>query len=355
MSSFASTIASQSPLKINLSGSLNETFDGQALLANTRSKKVVLDVAQMTRITSFGVKQWIKYMTEQEASGGSVIFENLSHAFVTQLNMIANFGGSRSVFRSVAAPMVCESCDWEGTSTVDVSGGNPGDVTAPCPNCGKEAQLDEDPASFFHFLSTAPPAKPAAPAVPSASRPPAGGAVSATAKPPGPTAPNPTAKPAAPIPAAMKAPARESSATPTPKATPARATSRAPEPTPAPVATQAAASLAPTQAPAATPASYAPAPPQMSTDQLIDTLVGAPMDSLGRLGDRLHAFIEPSIRASTRQASREFEKEILERLRNLETGSGSGSDQQQIMVAAGAALALGLIVGTLVGALIFGA
>jgi anti-anti-sigma regulatory factor len=134
-----------------LSGDITEDSDFARLAAAT-SNLLVIDLADVRRINSTGVREWIKFVNQMHRQGRALLFERCSVAIVQQLNMISNFRGSGRV-RSVLAPYYCEGCDENHVELIDLEKGPPPKLalTLPCPRCGSAMEFDEIPESYLAF------------------------------------------------------------------------------------------------------------------------------------------------------------------------------------------------------------
>lgn len=136
---------------VALSGELTEASDFTPLLG-TLPGSVTFDVAEIERINSCGVREWVKFIGALGSAGTALTLERCSVPFVAQLNMIANFRGNATV-RSVFAPFYCPSCEHRHDQLVEV-GPEAIEVvrgTLPCPSCGAQMEFDDLPESFFDF------------------------------------------------------------------------------------------------------------------------------------------------------------------------------------------------------------
>ncbi len=152
---------------VSVSGLVDEHFTGFGAIGEG-IRTVVINVAQMTRMTSFGVRQWLKGMDAMPKAVTDLYLLGCPTFFVDQLNMVLNFGGSAQVL-TVVAPYTCPSCGVESGETIDVladravlaKGGVSDKI---CTRCGGKLEFDETPESYFSFVgkyaasSIAPPA-----------------------------------------------------------------------------------------------------------------------------------------------------------------------------------------------------
>jgi serine/threonine protein kinase len=131
------------------------------------AKTVVLNVGGITRLTSFGVRQWLRAMQELPKSLAQVYLLGCPTFFVDQLNMVLNFGGPAKIL-TVVAPYTCSACGVESGETIDVLAeqGNLAKGAVPekeCARCGNKLEFDETAESYFAFVrkygaATLPPA-----------------------------------------------------------------------------------------------------------------------------------------------------------------------------------------------------
>src|SRR5262245_419227 len=80
---------------VMVSGLVDERFNGFGQLAD--AKTLVIDVGNVTRMTSFGVRQWLKGMDKLPKTVGALYLLGCPTFFVDQLNMVLNFGGRAKV------------------------------------------------------------------------------------------------------------------------------------------------------------------------------------------------------------------------------------------------------------------
>ncbi|MDB4959934.1 MAG: serine/threonine protein kinase [Myxococcales bacterium] len=141
---------------VSVSGLVDENFKGFGSFQDG-VKVVVINVAGMTRMTSFGVRQWIKGMDALPKSITNLYLLACPTFFVDQLNMVLNFGGAAQIV-TVVAPYTCPSCGVESGETIDVlverAALVKGGVSEKeCSRCGGKLEFDETPESYFSFVS----------------------------------------------------------------------------------------------------------------------------------------------------------------------------------------------------------
>jgi len=79
-------------LKIQVSGTLNEALIPEDLAGYGDGRPVRFDLEKVSRITSFGVRQWVRGLQALRERSEGLVFERCSYACVSQLNLIAGFG-----------------------------------------------------------------------------------------------------------------------------------------------------------------------------------------------------------------------------------------------------------------------
>ncbi len=140
---------------VTIAGVVDEQFAGFGPLGAART--VVLNVAAMTRMTSFGVRQWLQAIEHLPRSITELYLLGCPTFFVDQLNMVLNFGGASKVLTAIA-PYACPACGVESGERIDVlaeranlaKGGLP---EKECTRCGAMLELDETPESYFAFVN----------------------------------------------------------------------------------------------------------------------------------------------------------------------------------------------------------
>src|SRR5262249_47214053 len=101
---------------ISVTNLVDERFAGFGKLTATTA---VVDVSGITRMTSFGVRQWITAMNALPKTITDLYLLGCPTFFVDQLNMVLNFGGAARIL-TVLAPYMCPSCGVESGETIDV-------------------------------------------------------------------------------------------------------------------------------------------------------------------------------------------------------------------------------------------
>ena len=139
-------------VRVHVSGDFTENADFTPLLAQ-EGTRLVFDLAEVRRINSCGVREWINFVNALQKAGRSFSLERCSVPFVNQLNMISNFRGGAEVL-SIFAPYFCEGCGAQHTRllVLDSAVFSTLKEQVPCPACGAPMELDDTPENYVGFL-----------------------------------------------------------------------------------------------------------------------------------------------------------------------------------------------------------
>ncbi|MCC6996129.1 MAG: hypothetical protein IT370_16085 [Deltaproteobacteria bacterium] len=136
-------------------GEIDENADFAELRRRLKAS-VVFNLAEVRRINSCGVREWVNFVRDLPGVT-ELTFTHCSPAIVTQLNMIYNFRGGAKV-RSFLAPYVCENCNTEEDKLLDVHTHFPTRDTKKmpeftCEKCGEQMEFDDLPERYLSFLA----------------------------------------------------------------------------------------------------------------------------------------------------------------------------------------------------------
>ncbi len=124
---------------------------------------VVIDLADVERINSCGVRDWVNWLGRVEKGGAEIVMVECSPAIVAQINLVHNFTGAGAV-KSFFAPYYCPSCDLEKALLCEArdlaaaAGRDGGRWKAPscrCDECDGVMDFDDMEESYFAFLANA--------------------------------------------------------------------------------------------------------------------------------------------------------------------------------------------------------
>jgi anti-anti-sigma regulatory factor len=141
---------------VKLSGVIDEDNELGTLADKLGAGTAVIDVSEIDRINSCGVRDWVNWLGKAEKGGAKVVLVECSPAIVAQINLVNNFTG-QGVVKSFYAPYFCPNCDIEKVllvETRDLFGQQP--FKAPscrCDECDGPMDFDDMEESYFAFLS----------------------------------------------------------------------------------------------------------------------------------------------------------------------------------------------------------
>ena len=144
---------------VKLSGVIDEDNELGPLADKLATSTAVIDLSEIDRINSCGVRDWVNWLSKVEKQGASnVVFVECSPSIIAQINLVSNFTGSGTV-KSFYAPYFCPNCDREKVllvETRDLAGKGPYKApTCRCDECDGPMDFDDMEDSFFAFLGNA--------------------------------------------------------------------------------------------------------------------------------------------------------------------------------------------------------
>ncbi len=143
---------------LKLSGVIDEDNELFDLSDRTGGGTVIIDLAEIERINSCGVRDWVNWLARLEKKDSDVILVECSPAIVAQINLVNNFTGKGRV-KSFYAPYFCPSCDLEKVLLVELEEMKSMDVpkapTCRCDECDGVMDFDDMEDSYFAFVATA--------------------------------------------------------------------------------------------------------------------------------------------------------------------------------------------------------
>jgi len=137
-------------------GTIDEGFEGKKLGMTAAADTLVLDLGGVVKISSFGIREWVDFVTTAGKHTRSMILIECAPKVVDQLNMVANFAGSGRVF-SFYAPFRCDYCDAEHRVLLAIDRDHEAIKAMklgerPCLSCKEAMYFDEDGATYFSYL-----------------------------------------------------------------------------------------------------------------------------------------------------------------------------------------------------------
>src|SRR5262244_3768428 len=151
----ASVQAREDVTFVKLAGVIDEDNELQSLSDRLGAGTAVIDVSEIERINSCGVRDWVNWLSRIEKNGAKAVLVECSPAIVAQINLVNNFTGN-GVVKSFFAPYFCPSCDLEKVLLVEtqemLSQDRPKAPTCRCDECDGVMDFDDMEESYFAFV-----------------------------------------------------------------------------------------------------------------------------------------------------------------------------------------------------------
>ncbi len=140
---------------LKLSGVVDEDNHLSSLTERLEASIVVIDMGEVDRINSYGVRDWVNWLGALAQANKQVALVRCSSAIVQQANMVTNFTGE-AVIVSFKAPYYCPECDKSIDKllyTESLLGQvHPAAPDFVCEVCGGPLEFDDFEESYFAFL-----------------------------------------------------------------------------------------------------------------------------------------------------------------------------------------------------------
>jgi anti-anti-sigma regulatory factor len=140
---------------VKLGGVIDEDNELTDLVDKIPAGTAVIDLGEIERINSCGVRDWVNWLSKLENNGTRSVLVECSPAIVAQINLVNNFTGS-GVVKSFYVPYFCPECDEEKVLLVEATDMGPPPHEPPtcrCDECDLVMDFDDMPDSYFAFLS----------------------------------------------------------------------------------------------------------------------------------------------------------------------------------------------------------
>jgi anti-anti-sigma regulatory factor len=140
---------------VKLAGVIDEDNELATLVDRIPRGTAVIDLGEIERINSCGVRDWVNWLSRLESQGTRMVLVECSPAIVAQINLVNNFTGN-GVVKSFFVPYFCPECDEEKVLLVETSEMGPPPHEPPmcrCDECDLVMDFDDMPDSYFAFLS----------------------------------------------------------------------------------------------------------------------------------------------------------------------------------------------------------
>jgi len=131
-----------------LSENIDEYMDFK-LLDESSSSHLKLDLNQIRRINSIGIKLWSEKLTELQEKGKTITFTQCSEVVTQSCNIWPPFAKGVTM-ESLEVTFQCESCEEYVTKMVDGKvSSNSNRPLIPCPQCGELMDFEDEGALDF--------------------------------------------------------------------------------------------------------------------------------------------------------------------------------------------------------------
>jgi anti-anti-sigma regulatory factor len=140
---------------VKLGGVIDEDNGLNELVEQIPNGTAVIDLGEIERINSCGVRDWVNWLSKLETNGTRSVLIECSPAIVAQINLVNNFTGN-GVVKSFYVPYFCPECDEEKVLLVEATDMGPPPHEPPtcrCDECDLVMDFDDMPDSYFAFLS----------------------------------------------------------------------------------------------------------------------------------------------------------------------------------------------------------
>jgi eukaryotic-like serine/threonine-protein kinase len=139
---------------VRISGVIDETFPLSSSSAELTGL-VIVDLGQVERISSYGVRRWIEFASKLPPGCISLYVVHAPPVIVDQLNMVEGFVGVARVL-SMLAPYTCRACGEDRLRLVDLQAEAQviAEGRAPehaCPVCAGKLEFADLPSEFFDY------------------------------------------------------------------------------------------------------------------------------------------------------------------------------------------------------------
>lgn len=142
---------------LKLAGTIDEAFDGKRLAESVRASTLILDLGDIRKVSSFGIREWVDFVNGVGKTAQRIVLVECAPKIVDQLNMVANFAGTGRIY-SFYAPYHCDYCDKDDRVLLQadrdaelIKSMKP--AQRACGTCGEMQYFNEDPVTYFSYLA----------------------------------------------------------------------------------------------------------------------------------------------------------------------------------------------------------
>lgn len=141
---------------VKLTGVIDEDNELPGLVEKIPAGTAVIDLAEIERINSCGVRDWVNWLGRLEGQRTRIVLVSCSPAIVAQINLVNNFTGAGTV-KSFFVPYFCPECDQEKLLLAETTEMGPPPHEPPicrCDECDRVMDFDDLADSYFAFLGS---------------------------------------------------------------------------------------------------------------------------------------------------------------------------------------------------------
>jgi anti-anti-sigma regulatory factor len=142
---------------VTFAGVIDEDNQLSTIPTRVGQKLVVINAADIERINSCGVRDWVNMLGQLEQKGIKYYFIRCSPAIMAQVNLVNNFAGKGQIL-TFFAPYYCPPCDVDNMLLIETAEAQKEvPFRAPscrCDQCDQLMEFDDIESSYFAFLGT---------------------------------------------------------------------------------------------------------------------------------------------------------------------------------------------------------
>ncbi|HUH00907.1 MAG TPA: hypothetical protein VML75_02865, partial [Kofleriaceae bacterium] len=147
---------------VQIRGVIDGSFDLRALIGE--HEIVLFDLDGVTRITSFGVREWRTGLSQLDVR--YMCFVGCHPSLVSQFNLVPGFACGGELI-SFYLPYICPECNHVSETLLDLRADDRSVESleppeASCQRCGAAMEFDDIPSAFFKYARSVPRPRPPA-------------------------------------------------------------------------------------------------------------------------------------------------------------------------------------------------
>jgi anti-anti-sigma regulatory factor len=140
---------------VELSGVLDQGNTLARVLPATQRRRVLVELSGLVRISSYGVRDWTRWLTGLEERGNELFLLRVSPPMVSQANLVQGILGRAAKVLSFLTPFYCPQCSSDQVVRLEPEQVEPAAEPPPanCPQCGAPMEFDDLPDRYFAFVA----------------------------------------------------------------------------------------------------------------------------------------------------------------------------------------------------------